>query len=393
MAKNAARLFAALVVCLLATHPDRLSAQTSSLEFRGVAKAVKQFLDRDEQTTIAITQFKGPANNLLAAELKRHGIEVQTPAKFILQGSFSAADSQGLAARLAWSIRDRSGEVHVAAEGNVHRQIYTNTIDMTLALIPAGTFTMGSPTTENGHSADEREREISIPQAFHMSAHEVTVGQFRKFIQETGHKTSAETSDGGYGYNSATRQFEGPARNYTWENPGWRQSERHAVVNVSWTDAVEFCKWLSRKEKAVYELPTEAEWEYACRAGAKFRFSAGADVKNLASAANVAEQSLRTAIDFEVYKESFIFMPWSDGQAFAGPVGQFDANAFGLHDMHGNVAEWCVDSSGDSRSLRGGSWCNNAIDCRAAKRDSENRSMATMTVGFRVVRRLSQKVS
>ncbi len=143
------------------------------------------------------------------------------------------------------------------------------------------------------------------------------------------------------------------------------------MVNVSWNDAVAFCKWLSRKEGKTYRLPTEAEWEYACRAGTTTRYYSGDDPETLAKVANVADATV---------KAKFPDWKWtikaSDGYVFTAPVGQFKPNAFGLYDMHGNVWQWCAGlgrlraittksptddptgpATGSYRVARGGSCC------------------------------------
>ena len=141
------------------------------------------------------------------------------------------------------------------------------------------------------------------------------------------------------------------------------------MVNVSWNDAVAFCKWLSKKEGKTYRLPTEAEWEYACRAGTTTRYYSGDDPETLAKVGNVADAAA---------KAKFPDWRWTikanDGYVFTAPVGKFKPNAFGLYDMHGNAWQWCADwygeeyyakspvddptgpDTGDFRVLRGGFW-------------------------------------
>ena len=121
------------------------------------------------------------------------------------------------------------------------------------------------------------------------------------------------------------------------------------MVNVSWNDANAFCEWMTRREKAVYRLPTEAEWEYACRAGTTTLFYSGNDPEGLTAIANVADATLKQK-----------FSNWStlggrDGFAFTAPVGSFHPNGFGLCDMHGNVWEWCHDwyATGPLRQISG----------------------------------------
>ena len=124
-------------------------------------------------------------------------------------------------------------------------------------------------------------------------------------------------------------------------NPGFPQTDDHPVVNVTWNDAVAFCQWLSRKEGKTYRLPTEAEWEYACRAGTDTRYSNGDDPKQLAQVANVQDDAGREK--FPHVQE--IFVP-KDGQ-LTSAVGGLAPNKLGLYDMHGNVWQWCADWYGE----------------------------------------------
>ena len=133
-------------------------------------------------------------------------------------------------------------------------------------------------------------------------------------------------------------QFNGK---YSWRNAGFEQTDEHPVVNVSWNDAVAFCKWLSRKEGKTYRLPTEAEWEYACRAGTTTRYYSGDDPETLAKVGNVADATAKAK--FANWKYT---IKASDGYVFTAPVGQFTPNAFGLYDMHGNAWQWCADRYG-----------------------------------------------
>ena len=129
---------------------------------------------------------------------------------------------------------------------------------------------------------------------------------------------------------------------YSWRNTGFEQTDEHPVVNVSWNDAVAFCKWLSKKEGKTYRLPTEAEWEYACRAGTTTRYYSGDDPETLAKVGNVADAALKAK--FPDWKYT---IKASDGYVFTAPVGKFKPNAFGLYDMHGNAWQWCADWYGE----------------------------------------------
>ena len=162
---------------------------------------------------------------------------------------------------------------------------------------------------------------------------------------------------------------------------GFEQTDEHPVVNVSWNDAVAFCKWLNRKEGKTYRLPTEAEWEYACRAGTTTRYYSGDDPETLAKVGNVADAALKAKFPDWQYT-----IKANDGYVFTAPVGKFTPNAFGLYDMHGNAWQWCTDwygaeyyarspiddptgpDSGAVHVLRGGSWFVRPFFSRSATR-------------------------
>jgi formylglycine-generating enzyme required for sulfatase activity len=254
-----------------------------------------------------------------------------------------------------------------------------NSIGMKLVPIPAGKFFMGSPSDERGRKDNEYRHEVHITRPFYLGMHEVTVGQFQAFVDATHYQTEAERSGQG-----ASRRFPNDQWKFdvqtNWRNPGFAQTAEHPVVCVSWNDAVAFCAWLSKKEGAAYGLPTEAQWEYACRAGTQTRFSSGDEESDLSRCA------------------------WYAGNAGlkTHPVGEKQANAWGLLDMHGNVAEWCQDWYGtyeglelkdplrtnkgvkDDRVVRGGGWFGTAEGCRAAFRVRSAQSGRIDRIGLRV---------
>ncbi len=297
------------------------------------------------------------------------------------------------------------------------RDDITNSIGMQLTLIPAGEFMMGSGiSTEEvarrfakweakaEYYTDEHpQHRVKISKPFYMGVHEVTRGQFRRFVTATGHKTEAETDgEGGYGWNEADGKSEGRDPKYTWRETGFQQTDAHPVVNVTWNDAVAFCRWLSSENGVQYRLPTEAEWEYACRAGTNTLYSNGNDPEGLAKVGNVMDGSAKTKMT--KYQNQPLFIDGRDGFAFTAPVGQFPVNAFGLHDMHGNVYEWCSDwygedyyanspdtdprgpSSGSFRVLRGGSWFSRPYYVRSSYRSRNPADFRSFSYGFRVVR-------
>ena len=234
----------------------------------------------------------------------------------------------------------------------------TNSIGMKLVLIPKGTFMMGSPASEQGRDDDETQHEVTISEDYYLGVFEVTRGQYEKVM----------------GTNPSLFQK---------RVIGKSDSSMYPVEEVSWEDAVEFCKKLSelpeeKKAGRVYRLPTEAEWEYACRAGSKAAYSLGANSKKLGDYAWFGENS----------------------GSQTHPVGEKKANAWGLYDMHGNVWEWCSDwygkypkgsvsdpsgpSEGSDRVSRGGCWGLRAASCRSANRSWLAPSIRNYGYGFRV---------
>jgi formylglycine-generating enzyme required for sulfatase activity len=284
---------------------------------------------------------------------------------------------------------------------------FTNSIGMKLILIPAGEFLMGSDSSDPDASDDEfldkaagrkEKHRVRITQPFYLGIHEVTRGQFRRFVGEAGYQTEAEKDGkGGYGWNEETKKFEQNPR-YTWQSPGFEQTDEHPVVNVSWNDAVAFAAWLSRKEGNTYRLPTEAEWEYACRAGTTTRYSCGDDPEGLAAVGNIADGTAKAKYP------DWTTIAARDGYIYTAPVGRFQPNQFGLYDMHGNVWESCSDgyaadyykqspvddppgaAGAAPPVIRGGSWLINPRDCRSAHRVRSTPGYRSIHVGFRLAR-------
>jgi len=263
--------------------------------------------------------------------------------------------------------------------------------------IKAGEFLMGSPDTEKDSFDDEKpQHRVRITRPFYLGVHEVTRGQFRRFVDDTGYQTDAEKGGKeGWGWNETVNNFrQNP--HYTWRDPGFEQTDEHPVVNVSWNDAVAFAEWLGKKEGKTYRLPTEAEWEYACRAGTTTRYLCGDDAEALAEVGNVAD-----AADREKFGWKYAIAA-RDGFGFTSPVGRFRPNAWGLYDMHGNVSEWCRDWYGKDfykvspvddpagpleaalRVFRGGSWNSAPRDCWSSNRFWFSPDFRFSGLGFRL---------
>jgi len=241
----------------------------------------------------------------------------------------------------------------------------TNSMGMELIEIPAGKFTMGSPKSEKTREDDEVQVSVTLTKPFGLGKTEVTQGQWKEVMGTE-----------------------------PWDGQDYVQADKDCPATyVNWGDATEFCKTLTAIERKSgklkadeeYRLPTEAEWEYACRAGTKTAYSFGDDEKQLG--------------DYAWFEDNAMYA----GEEYAHKVGKKKPNPWGLHDMHGNVFEWCSDwyaagllsggidpvgrERGRWRVRRGGCWGNQPNVCRSANRrffdDPSNRNY---DLGFRVVR-------
>lgn len=266
----------------------------------------------------------------------------------------------------------------------------TNSIGMKLVLIPPGEFMMGNAETaetmdeafrKDGFSkrayatyvtAEYPQHRVRITRPFYLAVCELTVGQFGEFVSATNHRTDAE-KDGV------------PAN---WRSARTRGADSHPVTLVSWNDSAAFTEWLSGKERQRYRLPTEAEWEYACRAGSVTRYFFGDDEARLG--------------EYEWYRPNSGY----ERNRLSGiqSVGQKKPNPFGLCDMHGNAREWCADwfdsgyyasspsndpvgpSTGSSRVLRGGRVADPGLWARSSGRSASLPNRGAGLQGFRIAR-------
>lgn len=272
-------------------------------------------------------------------------------------------------------------------------------------LIPPGTFVMGPAAREPSRS-DERQRRVTISRPFYMSAHEITVESFRRYAEERrrenpdwgteAEKGSPRVQDGKPGGYTITPLGElGWVDGASWRNPGWIQNRSHPVIYLSWNDAVEFAQWLSKKEGRRYRLPTEAEWEYACRGGTTTAYWWG-NSTGVEGVANLADRTFRSVFPALAFDWSF-----NDGYVFTAPVGSFKPNPFGFYDMHGNAWEWVADywapaaggafvdpggsSEGIERIAKGGGWADRQDRCRAAFRFHDLPESRFSALGVRLV--------
>ena len=232
---------------------------------------------------------------------------------------------------------------------------------------------------------------------FYIGKYEVTVGSYRKFVDETSYVTEVEIEGKGMVLNATGDNWE-EREGISWRNPGFEQNENHPVVMVSWNDAMAYIKWLNEKSGLKYRLPTEAEWEFAAREGGKFiEYAWGNEQPD----GNVAGDE---------YKNHFPNRSWpvwkgyDDSFVFTAPVGSFKSNMFDLYDMSGNVWEWCADwynleyyasspvdnpkgpVKGTHRVFRGGSWYSKPSSLRTGLRDAGTPNEKDFYIGFRLSR-------
>lgn len=231
-----------------------------------------------------------------------------------------------------------------------------NGVNMDMVSLKGGTFLMGSPENESARDSMETQHSVTVSD-FYISATEVTFEQYDVFCKETGNKEPVDDEN---------------------------MRGRTPVVNISWFEANAFCQWLSKKTGKKYRLPTEAEWEYACRAGSTGPYNTGNELNK--SQANFDNQAMKTK-----------------------PAASYKPNAWGLYDMHGNVREWCADNcdiddsftllsdtyingvqnplckTGSYRICRGGDYISFDQGCRSASRDYVLPDESFPFIGFRVV--------
>jgi formylglycine-generating enzyme required for sulfatase activity len=255
-----------------------------------------------------------------------------------------------------------------------------------MAPISGGTYRAGD-IGDKGLDREEPVHTVTV-NGFEMCATEVTVGQFRKFTEETGYKTEAERGDQAWVVSGGIWT---PKPDANWKNPYIPQTDTHPVVCVSWNDALEFCAWLSKKTGQKIGLPTGAEWEYACRAGTETRYYTG----NTESDLDRAGWYWRNSGDSHLSGD-YILARLIENHCGTHPVGQKIPNAWGLCDMTGNVWEWCMDrvdkdyytsKPSDNRVFRGGGWYERAEYLRIAYRHWRRPSHSYWGLGFRIVRR------
>ncbi len=273
-----------------------------------------------------------------------------------------------------------------------------------IVVIPTGEFVMGSPADEIGHADNEEpQRRVHIDVGFALGQDEISVGQFREFVSATKYVSDAEKLGGSAVYEESTGRI-AERRGMTWQNDyrGERAAANLPVINISWNDASAYAAWLSAHTGKHYRLPSEAEFEYAERAGSTTRYPWG-DGNPDKVVGNFTGEGDRSPTK---RSWSSAFPRYSDGYWGPAPIGSFPADKFGLYDMVGNVSEWVEDCWHDNyvraprdsaawvnpgcerRVVRGGSWGSDPDQVRSAFRAPASVDMRSARVGFRIARDL-----
>ena len=307
---------------------------------------------------------------------------------------------------------DQARKIQLDWSAYLDRQVVeTVSADMRFVLIPPGDFEMGTTRDmvrlqmlefakkfkDKGPpgqiasflQSESPQHSVRIGKPFYLGECEVTVAQFGQFVASEAYKTIPEQSrKGGTGFENGVNVGRKPT--FTWSNTGFKQPKEHPVCNITWLDAEAYCAWLSKRTQRTCRLPTEAEWEYACRAGTTSRWSFSDDITD----ARPDEHMW-----FQVEKKFAT-------NVSTHPVGKKKANPFGLFDMHGNVEEMCRDywaaayyesspledppgpanaPKNPQRVARGGSFLESPALCRSASRNPRDPALGYVEVGFRVV--------
>lgn len=274
-----------------------------------------------------------------------------------------------------------------------------------LALVPPGTFTLGTPPDArevDAATGESRPLPVTLGRPFYVSAREITVGEFRRFVEASGYSPP----DGCLVWLGAQWVLDAGR---SWRDPGFAQPPADAdpVVCVSWEDARAYAQWLAERSGRGYRLPSETEWEYVARGGTSYARFWGADDSSEDAVVSLAcdYANVYDASAVDAHRFPYPHASCSDGYATVAPAGRFRPNAFGAHDVIGNVREWLADcytrsyagrpadgrawtwqGGCESRVVRGGSWASRPREARAAARDAEAAGHRQSDLGFRVAR-------
>jgi formylglycine-generating enzyme len=272
-----------------------------------------------------------------------------------------------------------------------------------MVVVPPGEFAMGSPPTEIGRfDSESPQHRVAIGYALAVGRYDITRGEYAAFVQATGYRPKEA---GCFTVNASGTAVALDAQ-ASWRQPGFGQSARDPVVCINFDDAGAYVAWLSQKTAHAYRLLSEAEYEYAERAGTTSAYWWGDGAASTCSYANGADLDAKASLAWTMRFPRRTVISCHDGYVFTSPVGSFKPNAFGLYDMTGDVWSWLGDCWNDSyagaptdgsanlvgdcarRALRGGSWTYDSRILRSANRDTVTTSARLIDVGFRIARTL-----
>ena len=369
-------------------EPESFSATKAPVELRDamvrgmVSNPAERFAHAGELALV----MKKPTQEMLA-EQRRAKEKAEAARQAAVVEEQKRAELKAEAARRAAIVEEQRRAI-AFEEGLPKKRTFDlgYGVNLELVLIPSGKFMMGSPGFEGERDDDETQHEVTISKPFYLGKYPITLAHWQRFVTATSYKSEAETSGGTRIYNGSEFVLD-PNRN--WKNPGFKQEANHPVVCVSWNDVQQFHGWLNSlglKNASTFQSPSEAQWEYACRAGTTTPYHFGNQL-------NGTQANCDGNVPYGTDKKG----PYLEKTTL---VGKYPANAWGLHDMHGNVSEWCADwygdyptasvsdpngpATGSLRVIRGGSWINDAVGCRSADRSGHVPSIRSFDRGFRV---------
>ncbi len=314
------------------------------------AEAETGLPDNSPEGTIPVRPARRPVGGRLSRPWRKYIVSM-----------LAAGVGAALLVRFVWY-----GKTATSTAGDVNLDLGGG-VKIELVWIPPGEFMMGSPDDEQGRRDNEGpSHSVTISKGFWMGKYEVTQEQYRRVRGET---------------------------------PSEFKGNRNPVEKVSWNDAKALCEALTAQMGKAVRLPTEAEWEYACRAGSTTAYWFGDDMTQLHRCANYRDKTSDLPGGTQGHSETDLVN--ADGHKTTAPVGSLRANPWGLHDMHGNVYEWCEDWYGEYsersvtdprgplvgryRTVRGGAWDTSFPHCRAANRSYNHPGYSNDAIGFRVV--------
>jgi formylglycine-generating enzyme required for sulfatase activity len=325
------------------------------LPFRGNLFQLMQGHTQNPPDLTMLPERERPA---VTRALAKKPAERWASCRTLVEALAMAQGLEGQQLESAWSQQggdqETGGKVYISRRKPCPGEVVTNSLGMKFAWCPPGTFLMGSPPDEEERGDDEIQHQVSLSKGFYLGVYPVTQAQWRMV---------------------------------TGSDPSHFKGDERPVEMVSWSDCQQFCAELGKRDGGRYRLPTEAEWEYACRAGTTSAFYFGGTIST--DQANYDGSRVYGRGKKGVYRQE------------TTPVGKFPASAWGLFDMHGNVFEWCADwyapylpgavtdplgsNSGHARVLRGGSWRGRPDWCRAARRGWDAPTSRYANFGCRVI--------